>query len=85
MERKTRLELNELSKEILGGSSKWQKIVKNGVQYETTEKSANGKSIKAYAYMTPEALLENLRSLKAEKEQKRLNSEIQKLAGASAN
>jgi hypothetical protein len=82
MERVKREELKALSKELLGSSSKYQKLLK-GVLVDTNETMANGKSIKSVKRMGEDELLSMLRDMKKEKEEKALSEKVQKSAGGS--
>jgi hypothetical protein len=75
MERNLREELKELSKLILGGPSRYQKLLKNGGNVKSV---IGGKQVLVKNYFTPESLLEELRNIKKAHEEKLAIEEIQK-------
>lgn len=81
MDRETREELKALSKELLGSSSRYQKLLGGKTSVNTEEKTSNGRPIRKAVWMSEEELLEELREMKREKEEKALASKVQQQAG----
>lgn len=79
MERALREELKSLSKELLGASSRYRKLMKTLT--DGGDAASNGKPIKVLKYMTEEQVLVFLRDMKKEKEVSLLADKIQKEAG----
>jgi hypothetical protein len=73
--------LKKLSQELLGASSRYQKLLKKA-QFIKTNDPLTGLEIKRAVYPTEEQVLELLRNMKKEKEEKAKMDEIQKIAGS---
>jgi hypothetical protein len=79
-----RQELKELSQELLGASSRYQKLLKKA-QLIPSKDPITGLEVKQATYLSKEQVLELLRNMKKEKEERAKLAEVQKAAGSVGN
>lgn len=84
MDRAMREEMKALSRELLGASSRYQKLI-NKPNYVKTKDPITGVEYKVASYMNEEQVLEFLKQIKKEKEEKEKLEEVQELAGNIGN
>lgn len=83
MEREMREQLKELSRKLLGASSRYQKMLKKPQFREVVE--PNGKKVKKSYYLTEEQVLEVLLQMESNKKEQEKLAEVQKAAGSVGN
>lgn len=73
--------MKELSQELLGSSSRYQKLL-NKPNFVRSKDPVTGVEFKKATYLDEEQILELLRSMKREREEQAKLKEVQKAAGS---
>ena len=84
MDRQMREELKELSQELLGASSRFQKLIRKP-QFVSSKDPLTGQDVKRATYLSEEQVLELLRGMKRQKEEQQALKDVQKAAGSVGN